>query len=89
MKNHSVDQSKIKLVSTHPWKGFAKKVASSAGLNGHPVECLYEKYGNPNSSALMVAYHDAYNTGRLKKGDNILFLSASAGLNVIAGLYKM
>lgn len=88
-KNHSVQQSKIKLVSTHPWKGFAKKVAVSAGLNGHPVECLYEKYGNPYSSALMVAYHDAYHAGRLKKGDNILFLSASAGLNVVTGLYKM
>ena len=88
-KNHSVDQSKIKLVSTHPWKGFAKQVAKSVGLSGHPVECLFEKYGNPNSSALMVAYHDAYNAGRLKKGDNVLFLAASAGINVIAGLYGM
>ncbi len=88
-KNHSVQQSNIKLVSTHPWKGFAKKVAVSAGLNGHPVECLYEKYGNPHSSALMVAYHDAHHAGRLKKGDNILFLSASAGLNVVAGFYNM
>lgn len=88
-KDHSVDQSKIKLVSTHPWKGFAKKVAVSAGLNGHPVDCLNEKYGDPHSSALLVAYHDAYHAGRLKKSDNILFLSAGAGLNVIAGLYKM
>jgi 3-oxoacyl-[acyl-carrier-protein] synthase-3 len=88
-RHHSIDQSKIKLVSTHPWKGFSKKVAVSAGLNGHPVECLYEKYGNPHSSALMVAYHDAYHAGKLKKGDNILFLSASAGLNVVAGLYRM
>jgi 3-oxoacyl-[acyl-carrier-protein] synthase III len=37
----------------------------------------------------MVAYHDAYHVGRLKKGDNILFLSASAGLNVVAGLYRV
>jgi 3-oxoacyl-[acyl-carrier-protein] synthase-3 len=88
-KDHSVDPSKIKLISTHPWKGFARQIAKSAGLNDHPVECLYEKYGNPNSSALTVAYHDAYTAGRLKKGDKILFLAASAGLNVIAGLYNM
>jgi len=88
-ENHAVDPSRIKLITTHPWKGFAKKVAASAGLNGHSVECLYKKYGNPNSSALMVAYHDALRAGRLKAGEHILFLAASAGLNVSAGLYRI
>jgi 3-oxoacyl-[acyl-carrier-protein] synthase III len=88
-KDYSVDPSKIKFVSTHPWKGFAQQVAASAGLNGYPVDCLYEKNGNPNSSALTVSYHDAYSAGRLKEGDNVLFLAASAGLNVTAGFYGM
>ncbi|MBN1365667.1 MAG: hypothetical protein JW976_12730 [Syntrophaceae bacterium] len=88
-KDHFLDPSKIKLISTQPWKGFSQQVAQAAGLSGHPLECLYEKYGDPNSSALTVAYHDAYTAGKLKKGDKILFLAASAGLNVITGLYNM
>lgn len=87
-ENHSVDPSKIKLIATHPWTGFAQEVATSVGLNGHSVECLYTKYGNPYSSALMVAYHDAFHAGGLKAGDHVLFLAASSGLNVSAGLYR-
>ncbi len=37
----------------------------------------------------MVAYHDALRAGRLKAGEHILFLAASAGLNVSAGLYRI
>jgi 3-oxoacyl-[acyl-carrier-protein] synthase-3 len=88
-EDYSADPSKIKLISTYPWKGFVQQVAASAGLNGSPVESLYEKYGNPNTSALTVAYHDACNAGRLKEGDKVLFLAADAGLNVSAGLYFM
>ncbi|HOW83893.1 MAG TPA: hypothetical protein PK573_15135 [Spirochaetota bacterium] len=87
-RDHAVDAAKIKLLAAHPWKDFGIRVAGAAGINDYSLGCLYEKYGDLNSSALAVAYHDARQTGKIGDGDHILFVAAQSGLMVGAGLYR-
>jgi len=82
-----LDGKSIKLITTHPWKGFGPEISQAIGFDSHPVDCLYEKYGNPHSASLSVAYHDACSRGMVHEGDRIAFLAAGSGLNVGVGLY--
>jgi 3-oxoacyl-[acyl-carrier-protein] synthase III len=83
----NLDLRSIKLITTHPWKGFGPEISQAIGLNGNSGDCLYEKYGHLHSASLSVSYHDACINGRLQEGDRVAFVAASAGLSVGVGLY--
>lgn len=84
---HSLDMSRTKLIPTHIWKNFGSRISQGLGIEELSQDCLYKKYGNPHSSALTVAYHEALSSGSVKTGDQLVLLAASAGLTVGAGLY--
>ena len=87
-----VNLSDIKFLTSVPVRRFGKSVIESIeGLkeNKNPVICLYEKYGDPHSSATTIAYHDANAYGFLEENDNVLFVSSGSGLSVSAGLYTV
>jgi 3-oxoacyl-[acyl-carrier-protein] synthase-3 len=88
-QHHDINISELILLTSQPVKDFGTKVADKAGLKGKPVECLYEKYGDPHSSSLCIAYHEAIANERLVEGDQVVFLGAGAGLTVAAGLYMV
>lgn len=85
--SHSIDTSRIKLIPTHLWKNFGNRVSQGLGFREFHQECLFEKYGNPHSAALTVAFHEALTTGVVNPGDQLMLLAASASLTVGAGLY--
>jgi 3-oxoacyl-[acyl-carrier-protein] synthase III len=86
-KRFAVSTAMLKLVPTHLWRDFGRSISQHLGLRACHPECLYKKYGNPNSAALTIAYHEALTSGRIHPGDKLMFLAASSGLNVGAGLY--
>lgn len=85
-----VDLSKLKFLTSVPVRGFGEMVVRSISLlsnNPNPVICLHEKYGDPHSSALMIAYHEAAEEGSIAAGDQVLFVGAGSGITVGAALY--
>ena len=87
-ENQSINHTELKLISTCPYKGFGSKLAKAMGLHDYPGEDLFERYGNPNSSALTVGYHEALTSGWIQNGDRVLFAAAGAGLTLSLGLYS-
>jgi 3-oxoacyl-[acyl-carrier-protein] synthase-3 len=47
-----------------------------------------ERYGNTTSGTIPIATREALDTGRLKKGDLVLFAAVGAGFTVGANLWR-
>jgi 3-oxoacyl-[acyl-carrier-protein] synthase III len=77
----------IIFVTSQPVEDFAFRVMEKAGMRGKPVGHLFEKYGDPHSSALTIAYHEGKASGDIEPGDRVVFVGASAGLTASVGLY--
>jgi 3-oxoacyl-[acyl-carrier-protein] synthase III len=77
----------IIFVTSQPVKDFGFRVMEKAGMHGRSVGCLYEKYGDPHSSTLTIAYHEGRASGEIEQGDQVVFVGASAGLTASVGLY--
>ncbi len=77
----------IVFVTSQPVKDFAFRVMEKAGISGKPAGCLYEKYGDPHSSALTIAYHEGRASGHIRPGDQVVFIGAGAGLTASVGFY--
>lgn len=84
---HNLRSDDIIFVTSQPVKDFGFRVSETAGMHGKSVGCLYEKYGDPHSSALTIAYHEGRASGYIEPGDQVVFVGASAGLTVSVGLY--
>ncbi len=86
-QSENIDLSGIKLIVSEPSEGFCKKVAKTIGSDENSAVSIYDKYGNPHTSSLLIGYHLAVNNGSLKSGDKLLFTGASSGLTAACGLY--
>jgi 3-oxoacyl-[acyl-carrier-protein] synthase-3 len=86
-EKHDIRLDELILITSQPVRGFGNMVAKAAGLKGNPVGCHFEKYGDPHSSALTLGYHEARNSGKIGVGSQVVFIGASSGLTVSAGLY--
>ena len=47
-----------------------------------------ERYGNTTAGTIPIATREALDTGRLKKGDLVLFAAVGAGFTVGANLWR-
>lgn len=84
---HNLRLDDIILVTSQPVQDFGFRVGETAGMHGKSVGCLYEKYGDPHSSALTIAYQEGRASRDIEPGDQVVFVGASAGLTVSVGLY--
>ena len=55
-------------------------VAKKTGFPYDKIEIILNKYGNTSSASIGLALTEAYHSGKIKKGDNILFTAFGAGL---------
>jgi 3-oxoacyl-[acyl-carrier-protein] synthase-3 len=62
--------------------------ADRLGLACDKVIINIEKYGNTTAGTIPLATRDAIETGRLKKGDLVLFAAVGAGYTVGASLWR-
>lgn len=87
LSDKKIDISNVKLIIAEPAKEFGINVAKDVGINEKSVIKLYEKVGNPNTSALSIGYYFLTQEYNLKEGDQILFVGASSGLTSGCCLY--
>ena len=62
--------------------------AERLGLAPEQVVINIEKYGNTTAATIPLATRDALQSGRLKKGDLVLFAGVGAGFTVGANLWR-
>ncbi|MBN1288657.1 MAG: hypothetical protein JXA49_03365 [Actinobacteria bacterium] len=86
-EKHNLQSNETIFLTSQPVKDFGSMVLETAGVNAKSVECLYDKYGDTNSSALTIAYHESVESGDIKTGDRVVFIGAGAGLTSAVGLY--
>jgi 3-oxoacyl-[acyl-carrier-protein] synthase-3 len=62
--------------------------AERLGLKPEQVVVNIDRYGNTTSGTIPLATQDAIQSGRLKKGDLVLFAAVGAGFTVGASLWR-
>ncbi|MBN2159341.1 MAG: hypothetical protein JW807_08085 [Spirochaetes bacterium] len=88
LQSRSIPVSEIKtIISSQPVSGFSVKLSKALGIDGSQTVDLYDEFGDPHSSALILGYHIAGERGYLRDNDAILFIGAGAGLTAACGLY--
>ncbi|MDO8531162.1 MAG: beta-ketoacyl-ACP synthase III [Dehalococcoidia bacterium] len=77
--------SDVQLVIPHQAnKRILDATGRALGAPPEKVYCNIERYGNTSSATIPIAICDAVDEGRLKPGDNVLFLAFGAGLTYAA-----
>lgn len=91
IERHCIDLDAIKfLIVSQPEKGFAERIYHAIGLNGTTsMVDLYNRYGNPHSSTLPLAFHTLVEQGCLKEKDNVLFVATGSGLTTAFAMYSV
>ncbi len=62
--------------------------ADKLGLDYDKMVLVVNEYGNTSTASIPLALADAYDAGRIKKGDNLVFVSFGAGLSWAAMTLK-
>jgi 3-oxoacyl-[acyl-carrier-protein] synthase-3 len=79
----------IKLLIPHQANArIINAAAERLGLRDDQVVINIDRYGNTTAATIPLATRDAIETGRLKKGDLVMFASVGAGFTVGANLWR-
>ena len=81
LKKAGIDKSDIDLFIPH--QANNRIIEAAAKRLGLPLEKVFlnvHKYGNTSSASIPVALHEALAEGRIKKGDNLVFVGFGTGL---------
>lgn len=65
-----------------------KAVGEALGLNDEQTVVTVDKYGNTSAASIPMAMNYAYEQGKIKKGDTVLFDAFGAGLTWGSALFK-
>jgi 3-oxoacyl-[acyl-carrier-protein] synthase-3 len=86
---HDLTPHDIKLLIPHQANlRIISAVAQRLGLREDQVVINIDRYGNTTAATIPLAARDALESGRLKKGDLVLFAAVGAGFTVGANLWK-
>ena len=89
LKKEGVSAADIKLLIPHQAnKRIIMATAERLGLRDEQIVINLDKYGNTTCATIPLATNDAINSGRLKKGDIVLFAAVGAGFTAGASLWK-
>jgi 3-oxoacyl-[acyl-carrier-protein] synthase-3 len=89
LAQHGLKPSDVKLMVPH--QANRRIIQACADRLGMPIENVLiniERYGNTTSGTIPIATREALDTGRLKKGDLVLFAAVGAGFTVGANLWR-
>ncbi len=89
LKRNNIDPSEIKILIPHQAnRRIISACAERLGLGCDRVMINIDRYGNTTSATLPLATRDAVDSGKLKKGDLVLFSAVGAGYTVGANLWR-
>jgi 3-oxoacyl-[acyl-carrier-protein] synthase-3 len=83
-----IDLTRTLLVASQPTPTFAADVARLLGVDAAAVVTVDSVDGDPHSSALTLAYHQAVASGQATPYPLVLFLAAGAGPTVACSFYR-
>ncbi|MEU4156345.1 hypothetical protein [Actinoplanes sp. NPDC026670] len=83
-----LDLSDTLLVASQPTPEFAAELARRLGIAAPAVVTVRDVDGDPHSSALTFAYHQAVGAGQAAAYPQALFVAAGAGLSVACSVYR-
>ncbi len=89
LERHGLTPQDIKLFIPH--QANLRVITAAAhrlGLREDQVIVNIDRYGNTTAATIPLATRDALESGRLKKGDLVLFAAVGAGFTVGANLWK-
>ncbi len=89
LAQHGLKPEQVKLMIPH--QANRRIILACADRLGMPHENVLiniERYGNTTAGTIPIATHEAYTTGRLQKGDMVLFAAVGAGFTVGANLWR-
>jgi 3-oxoacyl-[acyl-carrier-protein] synthase-3 len=86
--SEGLDLSETLLVASQPTPTFAADLAQRLGIPAPAVVTVQGVDGDPHSSALTFAYHQAVGSGQAAAHPQALFVAAGAGLSVACSAYR-
>ncbi|WP_321472494.1 beta-ketoacyl-ACP synthase III [uncultured Paludibaculum sp.] len=89
LSQHNLKPSDVKLMVPHQAnRRIILACADRLGIPHDRVLINIERYGNTTSGTIPIATREAYEGGRLEKGDLVLFAAVGAGFTVGANLWR-
>ena len=89
LDRHGLTAKDVKLMIPHQANlRIIKATAERLGMTEDQVVINIERYGNTTAATVPLATRDAIESGRLKKGDIVLFAAVGAGFTVGANLWR-
>jgi 3-oxoacyl-[acyl-carrier-protein] synthase-3 len=89
LQKHGLSPSDVKLLIPHQAnRRIIAATAERLGLPEDRVVINLDKYGNTTAATIPLATRDAVCSGRLKKGDLVLFAAVGAGYTAAANLWR-
>jgi len=89
LASHDLTPADIKLLIPHQANSrIIQAAADRLGLRDDQVIINIDRYGNTVAATIPLATRDAVESGRLKKGDLVLFAAVGAGYTVGANLWR-
>ncbi len=89
LHRHGMTAKDVKLLIPHQAnRRIITATAERLGLNCDQVIINIERYGNTTAATIPLATRDAIESGKLKKGDVVLFVAVGAGFTAGANLWR-
>ncbi len=89
MKKHNLTNADINHFIPHQANyRIIKAVGDALGLNEEQTIVTVDKYGNTSAASIPMAMNYAFEQGKIKKGDTVLFDAFGAGLTWGSALFK-
>jgi len=83
-----LDLQRTLLVTSQPTPDFGAEIAHRLQMRASSAVAVRGVEGDPHTSALTLAYHQAVKDGEVSKYDQILFIAAGAGLTTVCASYR-
>ncbi len=87
-RNHLTPKDIAMLIPHQANRRIIMAAAERLGLECDRVMINIDRYGNTTGATIPLATRDAYESGRIKKGDLVLFAAVGAGYTVGANLWR-
>jgi 3-oxoacyl-[acyl-carrier-protein] synthase-3 len=89
LQRHGLTAKDVKLLIPHQAnRRIITATAERLGLDCEQVIINIDRYGNTTGATIPLATRDAIESGKLKKGDIVLFTAVGAGFSVGANLWR-
>jgi 3-oxoacyl-[acyl-carrier-protein] synthase-3 len=88
LERHNVSPHDVVLIPHQANRRIISAAAERLGIDCDKVVINIESYGNTTSATIPLATRDAVSSGRLKKGDLVMFAAVGAGYTVGANLWR-